>query len=107
MSTDTAEAVAHWRTLVAHQRPAWPDLARLADVADHLAARLPLVTPLECDALSERLAEVAEGNAFLLQGGDCAERFDLLSAQAVHGKLRLLLQMAVILTYASALPVVS
>jgi 3-deoxy-7-phosphoheptulonate synthase len=102
----TGEAAAHWRTLVAHQRPEWPSPAELGDVADHLAALLPLVTPQECDTLTARLAQAAEGKAFLLQGGDCAERFDRLSTRAIHSKLRLLQQMAVILTYASAVPVV-
>ncbi|MFF1422654.1 class II 3-deoxy-7-phosphoheptulonate synthase [Streptomyces sp. NPDC058280] len=106
MLTLTGEAAAHWRTLVAHQRPEWPSLAELGDVTDHLAALLPLVTPQECDTLTARLAQAAEGKAFLLQGGDCAERFDRLSAQAIHSRLRLLQRMAVILTYASAVPVV-
>ncbi|MFD5779104.1 class II 3-deoxy-7-phosphoheptulonate synthase [Streptomyces sp. NPDC126933] len=106
MLTLTGEAAAHWRRLVAHQRPEWPSLAELGDATDHLAALLPLVTPQECDTLTARLAQAAEGKAFLLQGGDCAERFDRLSAQAIHSRLRLLQQMAVILTYASAVPVV-
>ncbi|MEU3985240.1 3-deoxy-7-phosphoheptulonate synthase class II [Streptomyces sp. NPDC026672] len=105
--TPTGEAAAHWRTLVAHQRPEWPIPAELGDVVDHLAALLPLVTPQECDTLTARLSRAAEGKAFLLQGGDCAERFDRLSAKAIHGKLRLLRQMAVILTYASGVPVVT
>lgn len=106
MLTPTGEAAAHWRTLVAHQRPEWPSPAALGDVADHLASSLPLVTAQECDTLTARLARAAQGKAFLLQGGDCAERFDHLSAQAIHRKLRLLEQMAVILGYASARPVV-
>lgn len=106
MLTPTGEAAAHWRTLVAHQRPEWPSPAELGDVADRLAASLPLVTPQECDTLTARLARAAEGKAFLLQGGDCAERFDRLSTEAIHGKLRLLQRMAVILDYASAVPVV-
>ncbi|MEH0417667.1 class II 3-deoxy-7-phosphoheptulonate synthase [Streptomyces sp. B21-083] len=102
----TGEAAAHWRTLVAHQRPEWPSPAELGEVVDHLAALPPLATPEDCDTLTARLAQAAEGKAFLLQGGDCAERFDRLSTQAIHRKLRLLEQMAVILTYASAVPVV-
>jgi 3-deoxy-7-phosphoheptulonate synthase len=98
MLSSTGEAAAHWRTLVAHQRPQWPSLAELGDVADRLAALPPLVTPQECDTLTARLAQAAGGKAFLLQGGDCAERFDRLSTQAIHSKLRLLRQMAVILT---------
>ncbi|MEV5956594.1 3-deoxy-7-phosphoheptulonate synthase class II [Streptomyces sp. NPDC051987] len=107
MVTRTGEAAAHWRTLVAHQRPEWPSQAELGDVVGHLTDRLPLVTPPECDLLTARLAQVAEGRAFLFQGGDCAERFDRLSARAVHGTLRLLQQTAVILSYASAVPVVT
>ncbi|PNG92372.1 Phospho-2-dehydro-3-deoxyheptonate aldolase [Streptomyces malaysiensis] len=104
--TLTGEAAADWRTLVAHQRPEWPSPAELGDVTDRLAASPPLVTPQECDTLTAQLARAAEGKAFLLQGGDCAERFDRLSTRAIPGKLRLLERMAVILTYASAVPVV-
>ncbi|MFD5540336.1 3-deoxy-7-phosphoheptulonate synthase class II [Streptomyces sp. NPDC127079] len=107
MVTRIGEAAAHWRTRVAHQRPEWPSPAELGCVVDHLAAQAPLVTPEECDRLTERLAQVAAGGAFLFQGGDCAERFDLLSTQAIHGKLRLLQQVAVILAHASAGPVVT
>jgi 3-deoxy-7-phosphoheptulonate synthase len=102
----TGEGAPHWRTLVAHQRPEWPSPAELGDVTDHLAALPPLVTPQECDTLTAQLAQAAEGKAFLLQGGDCAERFDHLSTRAIQNKMRLLQQMAVILTYASSVPVV-
>ncbi|MEU0134821.1 3-deoxy-7-phosphoheptulonate synthase class II [Streptomyces sp. NPDC006296] len=104
--TLAGEAAAHWRTLVAHQRPEWPGPVELGDVVHRLAALPPLVTPQECDTLTARLAQAAEGKAFLLQGGDCAERFDGVSTRAIHGKLRLLRQMAAILTQASAVPVV-
>ena len=60
----------------------------------------------ECDQLKERLAAVARGEAFLLQGGDCAETFDGTTAEAIRGKFRTLLQMAVVLTYAGRVPVV-
>lgn len=103
----TGEAAAHWRTLVAHQRPQWPSPAELGDVADRLRALVPLVTPQECDTLTARLARAAEGKAFLLQGGDCAERFDRISPPAIHSKLRLLQRMALILGHASAVPVVT
>ena len=66
----------------------------------------PLVFPGECDQLKERLASVARGEAFLLQGGDCAETFTGTTADGVQGKLRTLLQMAVVLTYAASVPVV-
>ena len=66
----------------------------------------PLVFAGECDELREKLAAVARGEAFLLQGGDCAETFDGVSADDVRNKLRVLLQMAVVLTYAASVPVV-
>ena len=65
-----------------------------------------LVLAAECDQLKERLAAVARGEAFLLQGGDCAETFDGTTAEAIRGKFRTLLQMAVVLTYAASVPVV-
>jgi 3-deoxy-7-phosphoheptulonate synthase len=66
----------------------------------------PLVLAAECDQLKERLAAVARGEAFLLQGGDCAETFDGTTADSIRGKFRTLLQMAVVLTYAACVPVV-
>lgn len=105
MLSPTGEA-ADWRTLVAHQRPPWPDPAELGAVADRLAASPALVAPRECDTLTARLAEAAEGRAFLLQGGDCAERLDRRSDQEVRGTLRLLRRMATTLSDAWRLPVV-
>ena len=66
----------------------------------------PLVLAAECDQLKQRLAAVARGEAFLLQGGDCAETFAGTSAGSVRGKFQTLLQMAVVLTYAASVPVV-
>ena len=66
----------------------------------------PLVLAAECDQLRERLAAVASGEAFLLQGGDCAETFAGTSAGSIRDKFRTLLQMAVVLTYAASVPVV-
>ncbi|ANZ41493.1 phospho-2-dehydro-3-deoxyheptonate aldolase [Lentzea guizhouensis] len=97
--------VPDWRTLVAHQQPEWPDRARLGEVVGELARCSPVVTSWECDALTSRLAKVAEGRAFLLQGGDCAERLDNVSSRAIRSKLRLLQQMSVILAAGSGLPV--
>ena len=88
------------------QQPAWPDHDRLDAVVGRLGALPPLVFAGECDQLRERLAAVARGQAFLLQGGDCAETFAGTTAAAVQGKLRTLLQMAVVLTYAASVPVV-
>ena len=88
------------------QQPEWPDGGRLRAVVGELEKKPPLVFAGECDQLKERLAEVARGEAFLLQGGDCAETFAGATADGVRGKLRTLLQMAVVLTYAASVPVV-
>ena len=66
----------------------------------------PLVVASEVDQLRERLAAVARGEAFLLQGGDCAETFSTSSQADIAGKVRVLLQMAVVLTYGASMPVV-
>ena len=94
------------RALGAAQQPGWPD----GDALDATVARLRRVPPLvfagECDDLQEKLAAVARGEAFLLQGGDCAETLEGATADNVRAKLRVLLQMAVVLTYAASVPVV-
>ena len=95
-----------WRDLPAAQQPAWPDAAVVDAVTRELTASPGLVVPDECDTLRARLAEVARGEAFLLQGGDCAETFAGVSADMVRDKLRTILQMAVVLTYAASVPVV-
>jgi 3-deoxy-7-phosphoheptulonate synthase len=107
--TDTAglpKQPVQWREHAADQEPEWPDLDHLASVTDELAHLPPLVFAGECDQLTERLASVTRGEAFLLQGGDCAETFAGTTAQAVRAKLQTLLQMAVVLTYGASVPVV-
>ena len=103
---DDPAGLDHWRTLVAKQQPSWPDPDRLAQVCETLRTVPPLVQPSECDVLRGRLADVARGEAFLLQGGDCAETFDANTAEGIRGKVRTLLQMAVVLTYGASVPVV-
>ena len=95
-----------WRDRPAAQQPMWPDTGELAEVTDWLGTAPPLVFAAECELLRERLAAVARGQAVLLQGGDCAETFDGLAAGAIRDKLRTLLQMAVVLSHATSLPVV-
>jgi len=95
-----------WRHRPAAQQPDWPDPAAVAAVSREIARIPPLVFAGECDSLKDRLAAVARGEAFVLQGGDCAETFEGSTADAVRGKLRTLLQMAVVLTYAASVPVV-
>jgi 3-deoxy-7-phosphoheptulonate synthase len=95
-----------WRELPAAQEPEWPDPARVGDVTGELTEQAPLVLAGECDQLTERLAAVAAGEAFVLQGGDCAETFAGSGIDAVRAKIETLLQMALVLTYAAAVPVV-
>ena len=95
-----------WRSLPITQQPDWPDDGQVAAATAELAKQPPLVFAGECDQLKERLGAVAQGDAFLLQGGDCAETFAGSTADAVRNKLKTLLQMAVVLTYAASVPVV-
>ncbi|MGL5811440.1 MAG: class II 3-deoxy-7-phosphoheptulonate synthase [Nocardioides sp.] len=88
------------------QQPAYPDREALDRVVARLRGLPPLVFAGECDELRTKLAAVSRGEAFLLQGGDCAETFDGATADNVRNKLRVLLQMAVVLTYAASVPVV-
>jgi 3-deoxy-7-phosphoheptulonate synthase len=97
---------AGWRERPAAQQPGWPDQQRVSEVTAELAALPPLVFAGECDLLTERLAAVSRGEAFVLQGGDCAETFAGATADSVRGKLRTLLQMAVVLTYGAQVPIV-
>ena len=108
MSTPTAarDTLDAWRDRPAAQQPDWPDPAAVEAVAARLAAQPPLVFAGECDLLKDRLAEVAAGEAFVLQGGDCAETFAASRPDAVRSKLETLLQMAVVLTYAGSVPIV-
>ena len=95
-----------WRSLPVAQQPSWPDEIVMRDVALTLAGQPPLVVASEVDQLRDRLAAVARGQAFLLQGGDCAETFATSSQADIAGKVRVLLQMAVVLTYGASMPVV-
>jgi 3-deoxy-7-phosphoheptulonate synthase len=102
----SAPGQASWRQLPAAQQPDWPDQVRLDAVTAELAGLPQLVIASECELLTKRLAAVARGEAFLLQGGDCAETFAGATADAVRAKLQTLLQMAVVLTYGASVPVV-
>lgn len=88
------------------QQPSYPDPAAVADVVSRLRGLPPLVFAGECDDLCDKLAAVADGRGFLLQGGDCAETFAGVNADNIKGKLRVLLSMAVVMTYAAQVPVV-
>jgi 3-deoxy-7-phosphoheptulonate synthase len=90
----------------AAQQPPWPDPEYVARVRALLESVPPITVPTEVDRLQERLGEVARGEAFLLQGGDCAETFVDNTEPHLRGTIRTLLQMAVVLTYGTAMPVV-
>ena len=90
----------------AAQQPTYPDRAALGSAVDRLRTMPPLVFAGECDDLTDKLAAVTRGEAFLLQGGDCAETLAGVTADNVRNKLRVLLQMSVVLTYAASVPVV-
>ena len=95
-----------WRALPIKQQPTYDDPAHLARVEAELAGYPPLVFAGEARRLKEHLARVAEGKAFLLQGGDCAESFAEFSPNNIRDTFRVLLQMAVVLTYGAGMPVV-
>jgi 3-deoxy-7-phosphoheptulonate synthase len=88
------------------QQPTYADPAGLDAVIGKLRKLPPLVFAGECDELRTKMASVAAGEAFVLQGGDCAETFDGVTAANIQGKLRTLLSMAVVLTYAAQVPIV-
>jgi 3-deoxy-7-phosphoheptulonate synthase len=100
------EGLDHWRTLEAHQQPPWPDAKKAAAVGAELSEVPPLVFAGEVDMLRDRLARAARGDAFLLQGGDCAETFAGATADQIRNRVKTILQMAVVLTYGASMPVI-
>src|SRR5262244_4132970 len=95
-----------WRKKPIQQMPDYPDRQALGSVEKQLATFPPLVFAGEARNLKKQLARVAKGEAFLLQGGDCAESFAEHGANNIRDFFRVFLQMAVVLTYAAASPVV-
>ena len=95
-----------WRSKVALQQPTYNDLELLRKIELELSAFPPLVFAGEARSLKERLAKVSKGEAFLLQGGDCAESFADFNAVKIRDLFKVILQMAVVLTYAGACPIV-
>ena len=92
--------------LPAAQQPSWADAGLLESVREQLGALPPLVFAGEVDTLRVRLAQAASGEAFLLQGGDCAETFADATADRIRNRIKTVLQMAVVLMYGSSLPVI-
>ena len=95
-----------WQSVVAAQQPKWPDQTELDHALKQIASYPPLVFAGEARSLQNALGQVCAGNAFLLQAGDCAESFDEFTANNIREKLRVILQMAVMLTYSMGVPVV-
>jgi 3-deoxy-7-phosphoheptulonate synthase len=96
----------NYRNLPAAQQPTWTDEVKLQAAREELAALPPLVFAGEVDTLRSRLAAAAEGKAFLLQGGDCAETFADATADRIRNRVKTILQMAVVLMYGASMPVV-
>ena len=101
-----AWTAASWRDHPAEQQPDWPDPGALEAVIKELSTLPPLVFAGEARSLRTQLAAVARGEAFLLQAGDCAESFDGFRADTIRDKLKVILQMAVVLTYSAGVPVI-
>ena len=95
-----------WQAFPAEQQPSWPDSGELDRALKQISSYPPLVFAGEARSLQTMLGHVASGNAFLLQAGDCAESFEDFSAVNIREKLRVILQMAVVLTYSLGVPVV-
>ncbi|MFN2594334.1 MAG: 3-deoxy-7-phosphoheptulonate synthase, partial [Actinomycetota bacterium] len=95
-----------WRAKPAAQQPEWPDAAELEAVLEELRRLPPLVFAGEARSLKAGIARAGRGEAFVLQAGDCAEAFGDFQADDIRDKLKIILQMAVVLTYAAGLPVI-
>jgi 3-deoxy-7-phosphoheptulonate synthase len=105
-TTEPTWSPASWRERHALHQPEWPDASAVDAARTQLGTLPPLVFAGEARLLRESLAQVAAGRAFLLQAGDCAESFHDFSAISIREKLKIILQMAAVLTYGSMLPVV-
>ena len=106
LSTAADVALADALARPAAQQPPWPDPDYVGRVRALLETVPPITVPTEVDSLQARLGEVARGEAFLLQGGDCAETFVDNTEAHLRGTIRTLLQMAVVLTYGTSMPVI-
>ena len=96
-----------WRALPAEQQPDWPDAAALETALGTLREVPPLVFAGEARSLRESLAAVSRGDGFLLHAGDCAESFAEFTADNIRDKLKVILQMSVVLTYSTGVPAVA
>ncbi len=95
-----------WQSKVAEQQPLYPDQAKVQDVLRRLGRLPPLVTSWEVEKLKDDIARAQRGEAFLLQGGDCAENFDDCQSDLIAVKLKILLQMSVVLLHGLKMPII-
>lgn len=95
-----------WQGKVADQQPLYPDQAKVQDVLRRLGSLPPLVTSWEVEKLKDDIARAQRGEAFLLQGGDCAENFDDCQSDLIAVKLKILLQMSVVLLHGLKMPII-
>jgi len=105
-TASVVEGLDYWRELPAKQQPQWPDAEAARAASAELASLPPLVFAGEADELKAKLAAAAAGQAFVLQGGDCAETFEGATADRIRDRVKTILQMAVVLTYGASVPVV-
>jgi len=103
---EVVEGLDYWRSLAVKQQPTWPDKDAATAVISELHRVPPLVFAGEVDNLRQSLSDVAEGKAFVLQGGDCAETFAGATADQIRNRVKTILQMAVVLTYGASMPIV-
>lgn len=103
---EVVEGLDYWRALPVKQQPTWPDKDKATTVISELHRVPPLVFAGEVDNLRTSLAAVAQGKAFVLQGGDCAETFAGATADQIRNRVKTILQMAVVLTYGASMPIV-
>ncbi|NCX75531.1 MAG: 3-deoxy-7-phosphoheptulonate synthase [Actinobacteria bacterium] len=94
------------KSLKAAQQPEWPDISKLEAAVKELKALPPLVFAGECDNLKAKIAQAARGEAFWLQGGDCAETFAGATADSIRNRIKTILQMAAVLQYGASMPVI-
>lgn len=106
MASQASWTPSSWRSKPIKQAPSYPDEAKLNTAVKELTRMPPIVHPREILALKAQLRDVALGKAFLLQGGDCAELFDYCEQGAIESKIKLLLQMSLVLIWGTNKPVV-
>jgi 3-deoxy-7-phosphoheptulonate synthase len=95
-----------WKKFIAEQQPSWTDIELVEKVYSEISLYPPLVFSGEVRTLKQNLADAAKGNGFLIQGGDCAETFNDFKANSIRDKLKILLQMSVVLTYGASCNVI-